>query len=218
MFLQETIVLSQNSDPVKYLCQKSKRLGKVIEMAGDLTYTPYSYDPYIHMVYNIIGQMLSISVTDIIFERLKSLCDGSISPETIEGLSNEQIKSIGISNAKVSYIRNLTDMVVSKELSFEQLSGLSDEAIVKQLTAIRGIGTWTAKMYLIFVLDRQDVLPYEDGTFLQVYRWLYNTKDTDPASIIKKCKCWKPYFSIAARYLYKAYDMGLTSEKFHLFK
>lgn len=73
-------------------------------------------------------------------------------------------------------------------------------------------------MYLIFVLDRQDILPYEDGAFLQSYRWLYKTIDCSPASIKSKCKKWSPYSSIAARYLYHALDLGLTKSEFHLFK
>ena len=69
-----------------------------------------------------------------------------------------------------------------------------------------------------FVLDRQDVLPFEDGAFLQSYRWLYKTTDIAPVSVKKKCAKWKPYSSIAARYLYRVLDLGLTREEFHLFK
>lgn len=83
--------------------------------------------------------------------------------------------------------------------------------------ALHGIGKWTAKMYLIFVLDRQEILPYEDIAFLQSYEWLYKTKDRSKKSIEKKCKKWKPYSSIASRYLYKALDTGLTKESFKLF-
>ena len=75
-----------------------------------------------------------------------------------------------------------------------------------------------AKMYLIFTLNRMDVLPYEDVAFLQTYAWLYNKKYLQPAAIIKRCKKWKPYSSIAARYFYYALDMGLTKKEFHLFK
>lgn len=84
---------------------------------------------------------------------------------------------------------------------------------MKELTRLRGIGTWSAKMYLIFTLDRKDVLPYEDVAFLQTYAWLYKTDDLRPAAIIKRCKKWKPYSSIAARYFYYALDMGLTKFK-----
>ena len=95
---------------------------------------------------------------------------------------------------------------------FDKLSTLPDEKILEQLTALRGIGMWTAKMYLIFVLDRPDVLPYEDGAFLQVYRWLYQTDDNAPKGIQQQCQGWHPYSSLAARYMYRALDMGLLKK------
>lgn len=95
---------------------------------------------------------------------------------------------------------------------------MSDQEIIRELTSIKGIGIWTAKMYLIFVLDRPNVLPYEDGAFLQAYRWAYKTDNLSPDAIKKKCKKWSPYSSIAARYLYRALDTGLTKDEFHLHK
>lgn len=82
--------------------------------------------------------------------------------------------------------------------------------LVSELVALRGIGNWTAKMYLLFVLNRTDILPYEDGAFLQAYRWLYQTQDTRPVSIKNHCKVWKPYESIAARYMYRLVDNCYT--------
>nr|DAO73628.1 MAG TPA: 3-methyladenine DNA glycosylase [Caudoviricetes sp.] len=73
-------------------------------------------------------------------------------------------------------------------------------------------------MYLIFCLNRQDILPYEDVAFLQGYRWAYKTDDCSPSSIQKRCKKWKPYSSIASRYMYRALDTGLTKMEFHLYK
>lgn len=93
---------------------------------------------------------------------------------------------------------------------FNKLVHLPDVEVIKKLTALRGLGPWSAKMYLIFVLNRLDVLPYEDGAFLQAYKWLYATEDVKPPSIIKRCETWKPYSSLAARYLYRALDSGLT--------
>lgn len=107
---------------------------------------------------------------------------------------------------------------VNSDLHTLLLPELDDESVIKQLTAIKGIGNWTAKMYLIFVLDRQDILPTEDVAFLQAYKWLYKTTDRSPASITNKCTKWKPYSSIAARYLYRALDSGLTKTEFHLYK
>ena len=72
--------------------------------------------------------------------------------------------------------------------------------------------------YLLFVLNRQDILPLEDVAFLQAYGWLYKTQDRSRSSVEKKCRKWKPYSSIAARYLYRALDDGYTKQEFHLFK
>lgn len=90
--------------------------------------------------------------------------------------------------------------------------------VIKKLTSVRGIGNWTAKMYLLFVLGRQDILPYEDGAFLQSYRWMYRTDECATQAVLKRCKKWKPYSSIASQYLYRALDMGLTKTEFHLNK
>lgn len=99
-----------------------------------------------------------------------------------------------------------------------ELQNLSDDEVIKKLTSLRGIGLWTAKMYLIFVLNRQNVLPVEDVAFLQSYKWMYKTDDISKDSVIKKCEKWSPYSSIAARYLYRALDTDLTKNEFHPYK
>ena len=154
--------------------------------------------------------MLSVKAADKIYQRLLSLCGGSVTVESISSLSDEDIKTIGTSKQKLRYIRSLTEAVSSGALDFSILPQLCDSDVMKKLTAIQGIGNWTAKMYLIFVLNRQDVLPVEDGAFLQAYRWLYETNDTSRAAIEDRCDAWKPYSSIAARYLYRALDGGHT--------
>ena len=89
------------------------------------------------------------------------------------------------------------------------LHALPDDQIIRRITALYGLGPWSAKMFLIFVLDRPDVLPYEDGAFLQAYRKLYQTDEIKSAAIAKRCACWSPYTTLAARYLYRALDEGL---------
>lgn len=212
------ITLDSNSLSVQYLCQKDKRLAKVIGMVGPISYVPHDEDAYSFLVHEIIEQMLSIKAGQKIYSRLEDLCHGNITPEQITLLSDEQIRSTGTSNAKVEYIRNMTNAIVDGSICLEQMKNLSDEEVIKTLTKIRGIGKWTAKMYLIFVLDRSDVLPVEDGAFLQAYRWLYKTDDCSEKAVYKKCKKWRPYSSIASRFLYRALDAGLTKQEFHLFK
>lgn len=216
--MSEIITLDMNTASVQYLCKRDKRLAKVISMVGPITYSPHEDDPYRFLIHEIIEQMLSVKAGQKIFSRLEELCAGEINPDSISALTDEQIRGTGTSNAKVEYIRNLTGALESGTLSFSKLSEMPDKEVIREMTKIRGIGTWTAKMYLMFVLNRPDILPVEDGAFLQGYRWAYKTDDCTPASVTKKCKKWKPYSSIAARFFYRALDMGMTKEEFHLLK
>lgn len=216
--MSNMIAFNQKSPEIIYLCEKDKRLAKVISMVGDISYRPHNEAPFSFMVHEIIEQMLSVKAGTKIYTRLETLCGGLVTPEQIQKLSDEQIKSTGTSSAKADYIRNLSNMVLDGTLDFKSLEIMSDADIIKILTKLRGVGNWTAKMYLIFVLDRRDVLPYEDVAFLQGYGWAYKTTDFKPESVKRRCKKWKPYSSIAARYMYRALDMGLTKQTFHLFK
>lgn len=211
------ITLCKDSESIKYLCNKDKRLSKVISMVGDIEYDLHD-NYYSFLIHEIIEQMLSIKAGAKIYARLEELCDNNICHETINNLTDIEIKSIGTANSKVRAIRDLTNSVISGELSLDEFPMLPDDFVIKKLTAIYGIGTWTAKMFLIFCLNRPNILPFEDIAFLQGYKWIYNTADISKNSVIKKCRKWAPYSSIAARYLYRAVDMGLTKESFHLFK
>lgn len=213
----QLIILDTNSESVRYLSEKDKRLARVIETVGTISYEPYYDDPYAFLVHEIIEQMLSIKAGARIYERLEDLCGGAVTPPTISALSDDAIRSTGTSNAKVSYIRSLTYAITEGSIDLDFLANLCDDEIIKKLTSIRGIGNWSAKMFLIFVLNRPDILPFEDGAFLQTYRWMYKTEDSRPQVVTEKCKKWSPYSSIAARYLYRALDMGLTKEEFHIF-
>ena len=212
------ITLDLNTPSVQYLCKKDKRLKKVIYMVGPITYEPHTDNPFPFLIHEIIEQMLSVKAGAKIYARLESLCKGQMTPYSIDALSLEDVKSIGTSTAKAKYIKNAASAVLAGTLDFSQFSTMTDEAALAQLIQLPGIGMWTAKMYLIFVLDRQNILPFEDVAFLQSYKWLYKTDNISKASIEKKCKKWKPYSSIAARFLYRALDMGFTKEEFHLRK
>lgn len=216
--MSEVITPDINSPPVQYLCKKDKRLAKVIDLVGPITYTPHEDELYAFLIHEIIEQMLSAKAGNKIFERFTELCGGIISPEIVSSLTDEQIKSTGTSINKVRCIRSLTDAIIDESISLNAFRDYQDGDVIKDLTSIKGIGQWTAKMFLIFVLNRYDILPYEDVAFLQSYQWLYKTSIVDKASVEKRCKKWKPYSSIAARYMYRALDTGLTKEEFHLYK
>jgi DNA-3-methyladenine glycosylase II len=201
-------------EPLEHLKKVDKKLSKVIDRIGILEYQSYNNcaDGFTFLVREIVGQMISAKVKKVLYNRLLELCSNVISPTSILALSVEQLRSIGLSRSKSEYIINLATLTSEGNIDFKSLATLSDEEVTKRLTSIKGIGNWTAKMYLLFFLQREDILPYEDGAFLQSYKWLYNTSKVDKESITKRCKKWKPYTSIGARYLYKALDNGLVNE------
>ena len=215
--MPRVITLDENTPSIQYLCKKDKRFQKVFSMIGSISYELHE-DGYSFLIHEIIEQMLSAKAANVIYGRLEQLCGGSVCPDVINTLSDEQIAGVGTSRAKVKAIRSLTQEVENGSIVFSEFEDMPDTEVLHALTRVYGIGTWTAKMYLLFVLDRQDILPFEDVAFLQGYGWAYKTDDYSPAAVRKKCRKWKPYSSIAARYLYQALDRGLTKEEFHLFK
>ncbi|MDT6981327.1 DNA-3-methyladenine glycosylase 2 family protein [Levilactobacillus zymae] len=209
--------LDGQSPAIQYLQTKDKHLGKAIQMVGPLEYR-LADNGYGFLVSQIIGQMLSNKVAAVLTQRLLDQCAGPLTAPTIAQLSDATIRGIGISHSKVGYIRNLTTAVLNQTVDFDRYATLPDATIMQELTAVKGIGRWSAKMYLIFALDRPNILPYEDVAFLQGYGWVYKTTDYTARAVQKKCHKWQPYSSIAARYLYVALDRGLTKTPFHLFK
>ena len=208
--MAEIITLDSDSESIRHLCVADPRLAALISRIGPISYSKHDEDPYGFLVHEILEQMLSVKAAAKIHSRLLDLCGGEISLDRISKLSASEIQAVGTSPQKARYIKNLTDAVDSGDLDFHALEAMDDCEVINSLVRIKGVGNWTAKMYLIFVLDRQDILPYEDGAFLQAYKWLYATTDTTKPAIEATCRAWKPYSSIAARYLYRALDSGFT--------
>lgn len=153
------ITLDNNSPSIQHLCKVDERLAKVINMVGPITYSPYESEAYAFLLHEIIEQMLSTKAAKKIYGRLEEKCNYQITPETINDLSAQDLRDIGTSSSKAGYIRNVTTAVIHGDLDLSSLSALSDEAVISKLTKFSGIGMWTAKMYLIFVLNRSDILP-----------------------------------------------------------
>ena len=207
----EVITYDLAMTEVDALCASDARLAIVIKHYGHLSYTLHP-DPAAFLIETIVGQMLSNKAANAIIARLYNLCGGELTITKVLELDITSLKAVGLSRRKSEYILGIAKLLKNTPNYFEQLTDMSDEDVIKHLTAIHGIGAWSAKMYLIFVLDRKDVLPFEDGAFKQVYRWLFTTEDISPTAIKKNCDRWRPHSSIAARYLYRALDEGLTRD------
>ena len=209
----QAITLTGSTASVQYLCGADPRLADLIKEVGELAYTPEG-DPFVSLADTVVGQMLSNKVAEVLAARLHTLCGSHVSPAVMAGLGFDALRSIGLSKTKTACLLDLAGRAIRKELDFDAFREMPDDAIIQELTSIKGIGPWTAKMYLIFVLDRQDVLPFEDGAFLQSYRWAYNAPGCTAKEIVANCAKWRPYSSIAARYLYRALDEGVVNKTF----
>lgn len=178
-------------------------------LVGELSYYEDS-DDFAFLIKTIIGQMLSKDIAKILVERFEKSI-GLDDPNKIANLSSDKIKEIGVSERKAKAIISLSYKVAANPDYITYLSSLPNEEIIKELKTIRGIGAWTAKMYMIFCLDRLDVLPFEDGAFVSAFEKFYQIYDStrDKRYIRQYCSCWGNYSSIVARYLYLALDGGL---------
>ncbi len=198
-----------NNIIIDYLKSQDSRLSLVIDSIGELNISQHS-NGFVFIIKEIVGQMISKKVQEIIWGRLVKLCKDEVSANVISNITIDQLSGIGLARTKCIFIKSFAQKVKDNEFDFSLLNNLASDEAINYLTSFKGIGSWTAKMYLIFYLQREDVLPYEDGAFRQAYKWLYNTRITKPESIERRCKKWKPYSSIAARYMYRALDTGLT--------
>lgn len=202
--------LTTNTPEVAYLMERDWRLRHLIEAVGDLSYE-VSGSAYEHVAHSVIEQMLSMKVGRTIEGRLRELCGGEITGEAVLSLSLDEIRSCGVAARKAATLQELARTMSEQRL--RALSKLSDDEVRAALTAVHGIGKWTADMFLIFYLERPDVLPVEDGAVRQVFRWLYGAPLTDDNVREVVCSLWKPYSSTAVRYMYRALNMGLLESK-----
>lgn len=202
-------IMHIDSPECRHLALADPLLGRAMRLVGDFEYSahPNTEDFFFS---TIIGQMMSNTVAGVIESRVSAMCGGKMTADTIIGLGMDRIRSAGVSMQKAEYMTLFAQKIKSEPEFLDNLKSKSNYEVLKELTALRGIGNWTAKMYLLFVLNRTDILPYEDGAFLQAYRWLYQTQDTKPTSIKEQCGVWKPYESIGSRFMYRLLDYGYT--------
>lgn len=164
------------------------------------------------LVMSIIGQQLSSKAASTIRARVRDLCSnygGEISPTTITLIPTDQLRNAGVSNAKITYIMNLTERVLNKEIDFNEISSLDNSEIIKILSKTKGIGKWTAEMFLIFSLGRKDVLSVADAGLQRAAKWLYKLQDREDGNYLEQLRFrWNPYESLVSLYLWEAIDRG----------
>ena len=178
----------------------------LIEKYGELTLSE-SEDYFTDLARSIVGQQLSGKAASTIWKRVEALLNGEITADNFLSVPDELMRQAGVSGNKTRYIKNIAQAVFDKSLDLENIRSYDNEEIIQQLTKIKGVGQWTAEMFLIFSLAREDVFSFGDGGLNSAINKLYGsgkvlTKD-EIKTITEK---WKPYRSIASLYLWRSLD------------
>ncbi len=157
---------------------------------------------------SIVYQQLNGKAAATIFNRFAALAGDPVTPKGIAKLTAEQMRSVGLSKQKSSYLRDMAERAIRGELDFTRLPEMTDEEVIKHLTQVKGVGVWTAHMFLMFTLKRPNVLPTGDFGIQMAMKKNYNKrKMPKPVHMEKIAKPWEPYRSIACWYLWRSLDI-----------
>lgn len=181
-------------------------MATLIDRHGPLDIEPAD-DEFERLCTSIINQQLSTASASAIRERAFGVLDGEVTPERVLAADTDRLRDAGLSGTKVEYLRSAARAFTGRNLRRESLANLSDEAVVGKLTTITGVGEWTARMYLIFALGREDVLPLGDLAVRRGIEELYNDgEEITRAEMREIASAWRPYRSYGTRYVWVAYE------------
>lgn len=189
--------------------KKDEYLAPLIKRWGHCTITPIKKSLYFqNLVEAITNQQLSGRAASTIFDRIKNLCKGDFSPTAILKLSEAKLRSAGLSFAKIKYIKDLSGRIVNCKLRIENLDKLSDGEVMKELVQVKGIGPWTAEMFLMFALARPDIFPVDDLGIRKGFQKIIGRKLEGKRLAKFAEKHWKPYRTVASWYLWRSLENG----------
>jgi DNA-3-methyladenine glycosylase II len=182
---------------------------KLIPMFGEARLQSRG-DAFTTLARSIVGQQISVKAAQSVWERLVLLVDGPpnrVPPAAVLALQGEAIRASGLSARKVEYLRDLAEQFTNGSVNTKAWVAMDDEAIIGQLVNIRGIGRWTAEMFLIFHLMRPDVLPLDDkGLLSGISQSYFSGEPVSRAEAREVGDAWAPYRSVATWYLWRSLD------------
>lgn len=182
-------------------------LAAIIERVGPFR-MEYGPAEFCSLAEAIVYQQLNGKAAVTIFNRFAELAGDPLTPEGILKLSDEQLRGVGLSKQKSSYLKDLAEKTASGLLDFSRLHELPDQEVIEHLTQVKGIGVWTAHMFLMFSLRRADVLPTGDyGVQMAMKKHYRKRKLPKPKDMEKIARVWAPYRSIACWYLWRSLDI-----------
>ena len=191
------------------LVKRDKKLAPVIKTYGACQLQPHP-NHYGELVGSIVGQQLSSKAAATIWQRVLGLFGGKMpTPEQLIKIKDQKLRDVGLSWAKVGYVKDLAQHILDGRLDLDHVATMPNEQLIEQLTAVKGIGEWSAHMFMMFGLGRLDILPTGDLGIRKAIQNLYGLKSLpDPAKIITIANKhnWHPYESVASWYLWQSLD------------
>ena len=187
------------------LAKKDPILKKVMQKAGDTQFLTRNFTPFQTLAKSIIGQQISVAAAASVLKKLKSNID-RFSPKGVYSAKDSTLRNSGLSRQKVEYLRILSTKFVEEPRYFSGFQDMDDETIIEKLTVLKGIGEWTAQMYLIFQLNRSNVLPVKDLGFVNSAVRIYKIKEPKIPNLIKISEKWEGYKTVEVWYLWKIID------------
>jgi DNA-3-methyladenine glycosylase II len=189
----------------RHLARRDPVLEEVIRAVGRCTLTAVG-DPFVVLTRSITSQMISTKAALSIYARLESAAgQAGVTPAGLLGLGEEALRAVGLSRTKAQALLDLAGRSQSGVLPLARLAELSDEDVTRHLVAVRGIGTWTAEMFLIFCLGRLDVLPVGDFGLRAGVQERYGLPELPGrAALLERGEAWRPYRSVATWYFWRS--------------
>jgi len=207
-----TVPVEATDAAVEHLLTADPVLGALVKAHGPLDSEQRRRgrpaEAYGALLRSIVGQQLSTKAARTIYERLIGRYGGQTpAPQEILATDPEELRGVGLSRAKAGYLRSLAEHVVGGRLELDRLTELEDDEVITQLTAVKGLGPWTAHMFLIFHLSRPDVLPVGDLGVRRAVELAYNLEGLPSVAELERiAEPWRPYRSLASLYLWRSLD------------
>jgi DNA-3-methyladenine glycosylase II len=193
-------------EAIHHLRRNDSVLAEIIRRVGDYR-IEFREPGFETLVKSIVYQQLSGRVASIIFERLVKAAGGGLTPASVLKLRPERMRKLGLSKQKTVYIRDLARHTRDGRVVFQELETLTDAEVIERLTEVKGIGVWTAHMFLMFALRRTDVLPVGDLGIRNAIKAAYGLKESPtPAEVEAMGARWRPYCTVASWYLWRSLE------------
>ena len=201
---------------INFLATRYPQIIQLESQYGEPDLHPGSKDIFSSLIRSIISQQISTKAASSIYNKFRNLYSTSIvSPEAVLATTNRRLKSAGLSNQKVGYVKSTAQFFVSTDYTYDDFSSMEDEKLTEELIRIKGIGPWTIDMLLIFSLGRPDVFPVGDLGIRNGFNIFFN-KTYSQEEMIKEASKWKPYRTIFSWYLWKVSDGSWNRDKEYL--